>query len=91
MKRPDLRKVQESTARLSRVLFLAAGDDDLVDDVRDGVAFTVQELAEALGVDKTGIEIIRRVLVAAEEHVDEDFATAEKSGAVRVIGGRAAS
>lgn len=86
MKRPDLAKVQESAARLTRVLFLAAGDADLVDDVRDGIAFTIQDLAEALDVDATGVEIIRRVLVDAETRVEEDYAQAHENGHVRNVG-----
>jgi hypothetical protein len=78
-----LDKVLASKARLERVLFLAAGDADLEDDARDGLAFTIQELAEAYGVDERGVETIRAILVDAEAR-DLDYAAAHGTPAITV-------
>jgi thiamine monophosphate kinase len=78
-----LDKILASKARLERVLFLAAGDADLEDDARDGLAFSIQELAEAYGVDERGVETIRAILVDADAR-DMDYQRAHETGAVRV-------
>lgn len=64
--RPDFDKVRSAQEHIERAERLNAGDDDLVDDVRDQLATAIQELAEAYGVSERGVEAIRSILVDSE-------------------------